>query len=531
MPAFPSKLKGDTQTNRSRHEDVRLTNLVAARAVADAVRTSLGPKGMDKMITSSTGEVIITNDGATIVDKMEVKHPAAKMLVEVSKAQDIEAGDGTTSVVVIAGALLEASEDLLRKGIHPNRICDSWSKAQIECEKILEDAVKKGMGKEVCLDDTAMLQQAVKTCLNSKVVSQHSHLLAPIAVKAVQMVYDKSRPNNVDLRNIRVVESLGGTIEDSELVDGIVFNQHSHSGQNSRQENAKIGLAQFQLSAPKTDMEQNISVSTGAQIDTIAREERKYIIKMVKKIKATGCNVLLIQKSILRTALSTLANHYLKKAKIMVVTDIERDEVEFICKTIGCRPVADISNFTKDKLGCAALAEDMVHATGRLLKITGLQTQHKRTVSILLRGSNKLILGEASRSMHDALCVVRCFVKKPMMLPGGGAPETELSIGLKRKKVTGLDIFCFEAFANALRVIPYTLAENSGLSPIVIVSELERMHRKGDYNSGINVKKASVSDMMHEQVVQPLLVTLSAVNLAVETVRMLLKIDDIIPTR
>jgi len=530
MPAVPYKPKGDTKTNRSRHEDVRLTNLVAARAVADAVRTSLGPKGMDKMITSSTGEVVITNDGATIVDKMEVKHPAAKMLVEVSKAQDIEAGDGTTSVVVIAGALLEASEDLLRKGIHPNRICDSWSKAQIECGKILENAVKKGMGMTVCLDDTAMLQQAVRTCLNSKVVSQHSHFLAPIAVKAVQMVYDKSLPDNIDLRNIRVIESLGGTIEDSELVDGIVFNQHSHSGQNSRQENAKIGLAQFQLSAPKTDMEQNIAVSTGAQIDTIAREERKYIIKMVKKIKATGCNVLLIQKSILRTALSTLANHYLKKAKIMVVTDIERDEVEFICKTIGCKPVADISNFSKDKLGNAALAEDVVHASGRLLKITGL-TQAKRTVSILLRGSNKLILGEAKRSMHDALCVVRCFVKKPMMLPGGGAPETELSINLKAMKVTGLDIFCFEAFANALRVIPYTLAENSGLSPIRIVSELERIHRKGEMNSGINVKKASVSDMMYEQVVQPLLVTLSAVNLAVETVRMLLKIDDIVPTR
>jgi len=524
--------KGETKQTNARKDDVRLLNLVAAKGIADAVRSSLGPKGMDKMITSSSGEVIITNDGATIVDKMEVLHPAAKLLVEASKSQDIEAGDGTTSVVVICGALLDKSQDLIQKGVHPTRVADAFSQAQRICAETLKKAVDEyKMGEKVSIKDTAKLEQAVKTCLNSKVVSQHSDLLAPMAVKAVQMIHDPEQPDNVDLRNVRVVGQLGGTVEDTELVDGIVFRQHVQHSEITSVNNAKIGMIQFCLSAPKTNMEQSVSVNTAAAIDRIAREERKYIIKMVKKIKASGCNVLLIQKSILRTGLSVLGAHFLKKAKIMVINEIERTEVEFICKTIGCKPIADIENFSKEKLGTAKLAEDVSLSSGRIVKITGLQPQAKKTVSLLVRGSNKLILGEAERSIHDALCVVRCFTKMPIMLPGGGAPETMLTIALKNQNVPGIEGFCIRAFADALRIIPYTLAENSGLKPIAMVSELERRHRAGEANAGINVKKACVSDMMQERVVQPALVTLSAVNLAVETVRTLLKIDDIIPSR
>merc|ERR1719336_2554993 len=524
---------GDTTTNRSSKEkDVRRSNLVAARGVADAVRTSLGPKGMDKMITSSTGDVVITNDGATILQRMEVIHPAAKMLVELSRSQDVEAGDGTTSVVVLCGALLEKSEELIYKGVPPTTIAESWAKAASKVSEILDS---DDYGKSVTLEDSEQLQQAAITSLNSKVVSQYSDTLAPIAVKAVQGVYNPAIPDNVDLRNVRVVCKKGGTVDDTELVDGIVFTQKTANaaGGPARIQNAKIGLIQFQLSAPKTDMENQVIVRDQAQMDRLARDERKYILKMVKKIAAAGCNVLLIQKSILRDAVNVLSLHYLAKKGIMVVTDIERDEVEFICKSLGCRPIASIDRFCKENLGSADLAEEITVSSGRLLKITGVKNPG-RTMSILVRGSNELVLGEADRSIHDALCVVRCLVKKAKLIVGGGAPEVELCLRLKKwaaESVSGIQGYCIDAFADALKIIPYTLAENAGLHPIKIVSELEQKHRQGELYSGINVKRACVSDMWEEQVIQPCLVTTSAVNLATECVKMLLKIDDIVGGR
>jgi len=531
------KRTGDTKNVKSKQKDVRSSNLIAARGVADAIRTSLGPKGMDKMITSSTGDVVITNDGATILDKMEVIHPAAKMLVELSKSQDVEAGDGTTSVVVLCGALLEKSEELLQKGVHPTTIAESWAKAASKAEAILnpKDPNDVGYGKKVTLQDSEELVQAAITSLNSKVVSQYSDTLAPIAVKAVQAVYDPAIPDNVDLRDVRVVTKKGGTIEDTELVDGIVFTQNASNaaGGPTRIENAKVALIQFQLSAPKTNMENSVIVQNHAEIDRIARDERKYILKMVKKIAASGCNVLLIQKSILREAVNVLSLHYLAKKKIMVVTDVERDEVEFICKSLGCKPISDIERFSKENLGEAKLAEEVAVSSGRILKITGVKNPGK-TVSILVRASNDLVLAEADRSLHDALCVVRCIVKVPKLIVGGGAPELELHIRLKewaRKELGGMEAYCIDAFADALKIIPYTLAENAGLHPIKIVSELERKHREGKLYSGINVKKACVSDMWKEMVIQPCLVSTSAINLATECVKMLLKIDDIIGAR
>merc|ERR1719461_1658891 len=401
--------------------------------------------------------------------------------------------------------------------------------------KVSEILDSDDYGKSVTLEDSEQLCNACITSLNSKVVSQYSDTLAPIAVKAVQKVYDEQIKNNVDLRNVRVVCKKGETVEETELVDGIVFAKSvsNKAGGPSRIENAKVGLIQFQLSAPKTDMENQVIVQNHEEIDRIARDERKYILKMVKKIAATGCNVLLIQKSILRDAVNVLSLHYLAKKKIMVVTEIERDEVEFICKSLGCRPISTIDRFNKEYLGEAQLAEEIPVSSGRILKITGVKNPGK-TVSILVRASNDLVLGEADRSLHDALCVVRCIVKKNKLIVGGGAPEVELSLRLKKwamEEVVGIQGYCIEAFAEALKIIPYTLAENAGLHPIKIVSELEQKHREGQLYAGINVKRACVSDMWEEQVIQPCLVTTSAVNLATECVKMLLKIDDIVGAR
>eukprot|EP00898_Chlorokybus_atmophyticus_P007926 jgi/Chlat1/8134/Chrsp75S07578 len=521
--------KGETYSENKRKDDVRVTNMMAAKAVADAVRTSLGPKGMDKMLKAADGEVIITNDGATILNKMSVTQPAAKMLVELAKSQDIVAGDGTTSVVVLAGALLAKCMELLEKGIHPTIISEALFRA---ANKAVE--VYQGMAIPIELTDRESLLKSATTSLASKVVSQYSSLLAPMAVDCVLRVIDPDRPGSVDLRDIRIVQKLGGTVDDSELVDGLVFDQKSakSAGGPTSIANARIGLIQFQLSPPKTDIENSVIVQDYAAMDRILKEERNYILNLVKKIKAAGCNVLLIQKSILRDAVTDLSLHYLAKAKIMVVKDIERDEIEFISKTLHCLPISNIDHFKPEKLGTADMVEEVDMGRGKVVKITGIHDMG-RTATVLLRGSNNLVLSEAERSLHDALCVVRCLVQKRFLIAGGGAPEIELSrqLGQWAKTLTGMESYCVRAFADAMEVIPYTLAENAGLNPIAIVTELRNLHAKGEVNTGINVRKGAITNILEENVVQPLLVTTSAITLATETVRMILKIDDIVPTR
>ncbi len=517
-------------------KDVRLGNITAAKAVADAVRTSLGPRGMDKMVESGNGDVLITNDGATILEKMRVEHPAAKMLVQLSKSQDIVAGDGTTTVVVLCGALLNATLDLLGRGIHPSGISDAFA---VALRKAL--AIVERMAVPVDLADRDALIKAASTSLNSKVVSQYSSLLAPIAVDAVLRVRtardkDETKPAFVDLNNVRIVKKLGGTIDDTCMIDGLILTQEAARGGSNavtRVQNAKVALIQFCLSPPKTDVENSVVVQDYAAMDRILREERTYLLKMCKKIKASGCNVVLIQKSILRDATTDLSLHFLAKMKIMVVTDIERDEVEFISKSLGCIPIAGIESFTVDKLAKVELVEEVEVGVEKMIKMTGVAKARKETVSLLVHGSNNLVLDEAERSLHDALCVVRSIVHKQYLIPGGAAPETEVSVALSRaaKSMSGMEAYCVEAFAEALDIIPFTLAENAGLSPVEIVTELRRRHAAGEAGAGINVKKGAVTNIAEENVVMPLLVFSSAISLATECVRQLLKIDDVVITR
>jgi T-complex protein 1 subunit delta len=510
-------------------DDVRMANVIAARAVANCVRTSLGPKGMDKMITSSKGEVIITNDGATILKKMEVQHPAGKMLVDLSRAQDVEAGDGTTSVVVLAGALLKASQQLLDKGIHPSIIAEAWLIAQKKSMEFLKE-----IAVPVDLSNKEELIKSAVTSLNSKVVNVSSDVLAPLAVNAVMAVIDPATATNVDLTQVRVVSALGGTIEDAELIPGLVLKQAAlHGGGGpSRVVNAKIGLIQYCLSAPKTNMENSIVVDDLEQIDRNLRQQRKYILKLLKPIIKSGCNVLLIQESIMRDSINELALHYLAKKKIMVVKDIKRSDVEFISNSLGCHPVADPTGFIPARLGEAKLVEELGTPGGKLLKVTGVKNPG-RTVSVLVRGSNRLVIDEAARSVHDAMCVIRCLVKERFMIPGGGAAEAhlELSLGKFADELGGTHGYCIKSFARAMEVVPYTLAENAGLRPIQIVTELKQAHAQGRKTAGINVRQAKITDMLAEHVVQPLLVSSSALKLATETVRMILKIDDIVASR
>ncbi|SJX62782.1 probable CCT4-component of chaperonin-containing T-complex [Sporisorium reilianum f. sp. reilianum] len=571
--AAPAARGGPSQNafkNADKPDEVRRSNLSAAKAVSDAVRTSLGPKGMDKMIQTANGEVVITNDGATILKHMAVMHPAARMLVELSQAQDVEAGDGTTSVVVVAGSLLGAAEKMLNKGIHPTIIAESFQKAAAKAVEFLTD-----ISTPVELNDRESLLRAASTSLNSKIVSQYSSVLAPIAVDAVTRLVTPAASSgaaaaatsstaaattpaaaaaaasaapgatstttslrasrsadsqdNVDLRDIRMVKKVGGTIDDTELVEGLVLAQNviSGSGGPTRMEKAKIAVCQFQLSSPKPDMDNQIVVNDYRQMDKILKEERQYLLNMCKKIKKTGCNVLLIQKSILRDAVNELALHFLAKLKILVVKDVERDEIEFVSKTLGAKPVADIEAFTEDKLGSAELVDEVQQNGARVVKITGIKNMG-RTVSILCTGANSLVLEESERSLHDALCVVRCLVKKKALIAGGGAPEVHVSRLLSQYSQTlkGMEAYCFQAYAEALEVIPTTLAENAGLNPISIVTELRNRHALGERTAGINVRKGQITNILEENVLQPLLVNTSAIELATETVSLLLRIDD-----
>ncbi|KAG5354008.1 T-complex protein 1 subunit delta [Termitomyces sp. J132] len=516
--------------------ELRLSNMVAAKAISNAVRTSLGPKGMDKMIQTAKGEVIITNDGATILKSIQALHPAAKMarfilldqLVDLSAAQDIEAGDGTTSVVVLAGSFLGAAEKMLQKGIHPTIIAEAFLKASVKAVEYLTE-----MSTPVDLSDNASLLRAASTSLNSKIVSQYSSTLAPIAVAAVTRLVTPSS-SNVDLRDIRVVKKVGGTIEDTELVDGVVLHQNvvTSAGGPTRMEKAKIAIIQFQLSAPKPDMDNTVVINDYRQMDKVIKEGRQYLLNLCKKIKKANCNVLLIQKSILRDAVDETALNFLKRLNILVVKDIERDEIEFLSKSFGCKPIADIEAFTEDKLGYADLVEEDSQSGAKVVKITGVKNRG-RTVSILAMGSNNLVVEECERSLHDALCVVRCLVKKRALIGGGGAPEIHVSRLLSQysQSLKGMEAYCFQAYADALEVIPVTLAENAGLNPIAIVTELRNRHALGERTAGINVRRGLISNILEEEVVQPLLVSTSAIELATETVCLLLKIDDYVQAR
>lgn len=403
---------------------------------------------------------------------------------------------------------MEACADLLEKGIHPTNISESFHIALMKCMEIL-----KTITLPVELTDRDSLLSCVNTSLSSKVVSGNSDILSPIAVDSVLKIIDPKMDNNVDLRDIKICKSVSGTIEDTEMIDGLVFsnNKISHAaGGPSKIKDPKIALIQFCLSAPKTDVDQSVVVKDYSAMDRIMREERKYIAGLVSKVVKSGANVVLVQKSILREATSELSEHFLAKKGIMLIKDIERDDVAFICKTIKCTPIAHIDQMTPEKLGTAKLIEEVqLSDESKIVKCTGLSGNTK-TVSILVRGSNKLIVDEAERSLHDALCVVRAIVKSRGLVCGGGAPEIEMAYQLNKyaRTLKGAESICVRSYADALEVIPYTLAENAGLSPINVVTELRNKHAKGEKNAGISLRRFGISDNIGtENVLQPALIT------------------------
>ena len=507
-------------SSRSRGREAQHANIMAARIVAETVKSALGPKGMDKMLVDSFGDTTITSDGRTILDEMDIQHPAAKMMVEVAKTQDNEAGDGTTTAVVLAGELLNKAEELIGKNVHPTIIIDGYKKAS---EKALEVLEKIAMPTESNREE--YLKKVAMTSMASKLVAEHKEYLAELAVKAVLEVAEKENGKyKVDIDDIKVEKKPGESLRDTKLIQGIVLDKEVvHSGMPKRVEKAKIALLDTALEIEKTEFDAKINIESPEQMDAFLKQEEEMLREMVEKIEAIGANVVLCQKGI-----DDMAQHFLARKGILAVRRIKKSDMEKLSKATGGKIITNIDDMSSSDLGYASLVEERKIGDDKMTFVEGCK--HPRAVTILIRGGTERIVDEAERSLHDALCVVRDVVEEPKILAGGGAPELEISRMLKKYAETlpGREQLAVKSFAEALEVVPVTLTENAGLDPIDILSELRARHEKGETWAGIEVNSGKVQDMSEAGVFEPLAVKKQIVKSAGEAASMILKIDDVI---
>ena len=504
----------------SRGRDAQRNNIMAARTIAEAVKSSLGPKGMDKMLVDSSGDVTITSDGRTILDKMDIDHPAAKMMVEVAKAQDAEVGDGTTTVVIVAGELLGKAEDLINKGVHPTVIVEGYSKA---AEKALETLEKiaipiKPTGKE-------FLKKVAATSMASKLVSENKEQLAEIAVEAVLHVTQKVGDEyKVDLDDIMVEKKPGESAAETKLIEGLVLDKEVvHSGMPKRVEKAKIALLESALEIEKTEFDAKINIERPEQMESFMREEENMLKEMVEKIVASGANVVVCQKGI-----DDMVQHFLARKGILAVQRAKKSDMEKLGKATGGKVVTNLEGLTESDLGYAELVEERKIGDDKMTFIEGCKNPH--SVAILIRGGTERFVDEAERSVHDALCVVRDVVQEPKILAGGGSPEMEIARALRgyAETLPGREQLAVQSFGEAMEIVPLTLGENAGLDPIDILSELRASHEKGEKWAGVDVFAGKIKDMWKLGVYEPLAVKKQIIKSATEAATMLLRIDDVI---
>ncbi|MGD6805791.1 MAG: thermosome subunit beta [Candidatus Bathyarchaeia archaeon] len=510
-------------TNRSRGKEAQNTNITAAKIVAESVRSALGPKGMDKMLVDSFGDVTITSDGRTILDEMDVQNPAAKMMVEVAKAQDNEAGDGTTSAVVVAGELLSKAEELLEKNIHPTVIIDGYKIAQ---EKALETIEKIAL--TIDLKDASYLKKAAVTSMASKLVAEHKDYLADLVVKAMLAVAEKQGTGyKADVDDVLVEKKTGDSLRETTLVSGIVIDKEIvHAGMPKRVEKAKIALLDSSLEIEKTEYDSKLSIENPEQIEAFLNQEETMLKAMADKIAASGANVVICQKGI-----DDMVQHFLAKKGIAAVRRAKKSDMERLAKATCGSIVSNLESLTAKDLGQAALVEERKIAEDKLIFIEGCK--QPKAVTILIRGSSPRLNNETERSIHDALCVVRDLIREPKVVAGGGAPELEMSLVIRKyaEGQSGREQLAVKAFADALEVIATTLTENAGLDPIDILSDLRSRHEKGETWAGIEVLSGKVQDMSKAGVYEPLTVKKQILKSAAEAATLILKIDDVIASQ
>lgn len=507
-------------SSRSRGKDAQHANIMAAKIVAEAVKSSLGPKGMDKMLVDSFGDVTITSDGRTVLDEMDIQHPAAKMMVEVAKTQDNEVGDGTTTAVVVSGELLSQAEDLINKNVHPTVIIDGYKKAS---EKALEALEKIAI--KVNPTDKKFLKKIAMTSMASKLVSESRDYLADLAVDAILSVAEKTATGyKVDLDDVKIQKKPGESIRDTKLINGIVIDKEIvHSGMPKRVENAKIALLDTPLEIEKTEFDAKINIESPEQMEAFLKQEETMLKAMVDKLAKVGANVVICQKGI-----DDLAQHFMARKNILAVRRVKKSDMEGLTKATGGKIVTNLDGITKKDLGYAAVVEERKIGDDKMTFIEGCK--HPHSVTILIRGGTERIVDEAERSIHDALCVIRDVVEEPRIVAGGGAPELEVGRALKdyAETLPGREQLAVIRFAEALEAVPTTLAENAGLDPIDIISELRARHEKEQTWAGVDVYNGKVGDMKKADVYEPLAVKKQIIKSATEAATMILKIDDII---
>jgi thermosome len=504
----------------SKGREAQKNNIAAAKIIAEIVHSSLGPRGMDKMLVDSLGDVTITNDGATILKEIDVQHPAAKMLVEISKTTDNEVGDGTTSAVILAGALLENAESLINQDVHPTIIVDGYRKAQKKVLQFLKD-----IAEEVNPSDKNILSKIARTSMQTKLVRKESDHLAELIVKAVLAVAEKEGDRYVvDDDDIKVEKKAGGSMRDSTLVEGIVLDKEVvHGGMPKKIADAKIALINTALEIDKTEFDAKINISNPQQMKTFLDEENRMIKNMVDKVVGSGATVLLCQKGI-----DDMAQHYLARAGVLAVRRVKESDMAKLAKATGARIVTNLDDLFEKDLGSAQIVEEKKIEEDRWVFIEGCQ--NPRSVTLLLRGGSQRVVDEVERSVHDAVMVVKDVMENPSIVAGGGAPETHAATKLRHwaKSLEGREQLAVEKFADALEVIPLTLAENAGMDPIDTLTTLHSKQLKGEKWIGIDVMKSRVGNMKTGDIVEPLAVKNQIVSAATEAACMILRIDDVI---
>ena len=507
-------------SNRNRGRDAQNNNIEAAKIVAETVKSALGPKGMDKMLVDSFGDVTITSDGRTILDEMDIQHPAAKMMVEVAKTQDNEAGDGTTTAVIISGELLNKAQELIEKNVHPTVIIDGYRKASEKALEVLEKIAIK-----INPESQDYLKKAAMTSMASKLVAEHKEYLADIAVKAILAVAEKDGDKyKADVDDVKVEKKPGESVRETKLIQGIVLDKDiAHSGMPKRVEKAKIALLDCPLEIEKTEFDAKINIESPEQMEGFLKQEEDMLRSMVDKITKSGANVVLCEKGI-----DDMAQHFLARKGIMAVRRNKKSDMEKLAKATGGKIVTNLDAITSEDLGYAALVEERKIGDDKMTFIEGCK--HPKAVTILIRGGTQRIVDEAERSVHDSLCVVRDLVEEPFIVAGGGSPELEVSRMLRKYAETlpGREQLAVRAFAEALEAVTVTLTENAGLDPIDILSELRSRHEKGETWAGIEVNSGKIQDMSKAGVYEPLAVKKQIIKSATEASTMILKIDDVI---
>jgi len=500
--------------------DAQKNNIAAAKLVADLVKTSLGPRGLDKMLVDSLGDVTITNDGATILKEIDAQHPAAKMMVEVSKTIDTEVGDGTTSSVVFAGALLEKAEKLLEKDVHSTVIVDGYQAASEKSLELLAD-----FAKSVKPDDQESLVKIAKTSMQSKLISEDSEPMSKLVVGAILKIAEKNGDAySVDLDNLKVEKKSGASIQDTALIKGIVLDKEIvHSGMPTKIQNAKIALVNAALEVEKTEMSAEIRISDPSQMQMFLEEENRMLKEMVAKLHNAGTNVLICQKGI-----DDISQHYLAKHGILAVRRVKESDMTKLAKATGGRITTNLDDITEKDFGHADLVQQKKIETDKWVFIEGCKNPH--SVTILIRGGSQRVVDEVDRSIHDSLMVVKDVIETPSIVTGGGSAEAYLAGQLNEyaDSFDGREQLAIKQYAEALESIPLTIAENAGMDPIDTIISLRAKQNSGKKGAGINARESKIGDMHHLNILEPLVVKEQIIKSATETACMILRIDDVI---